>query len=69
VAPTAETTALGAAMLAAHGAGVAMQPPEAVKDDGGRVFRPSQGSADAHAALIARWRAALGATLHHAGHR
>lgn len=70
VAPTAETTALGAAMLAAQGAGLAMQPPQAVDgNDGGRVFRPSQGSAGAHAALIARWHAALGATLHHAGSR
>ena len=65
VAPTTETTALGAAMLAAQGAGVAMQPQQ----DDARVFRPSQGSADAHAALIARWHAALGATLHHAGNR
>ena len=63
VAPTAETTALGAAILAAQGAGLTMQPPE----DDGRVFRPSPGSAAAQAALIARWHAALGATLHHAG--
>jgi glycerol kinase len=62
VAPTAETTALGAALLAAQGVGMSMQ----TADDDGRVFQPSGG---AHDALIAHWRAALHATLDHARQR
>ncbi len=61
LAPTAETTALGAAMLAARGAGI----PVTNSAGGSRSFQPADGSSSA---LIARWRAALHATLDHAQH-
>jgi glycerol kinase len=62
VAPSAETTALGAARLAARGVGIAMQTAA----DNGQVFLPTGTSGDA---LIAQWRAALHATLDHAQQR
>jgi glycerol kinase len=49
-----ESTALGAARLAARGAGLALSPSAA----GTRTFRPSI-SADQRAAALARWRAAV----------
>ena len=62
VAPAAETTALGAARLAALGAGIALQTAA----DDGRLYLPSGASGDA---LIAQWRAALHATLDHVQQR
>ncbi|HEY9194552.1 MAG TPA: glycerol kinase GlpK [Methyloversatilis sp.] len=62
VAPGAETTALGAALLAARGVGADMRAP----DDSGHLFEPADRRQDA---LIAQWRAALHATLDHAQSR
>jgi glycerol kinase len=62
VAPGAETTALGAALLAARGIGADMRTP----DDSGRLFEPADRRQDA---LIEQWRAALHATLDHAQSR
>ncbi|MBU0602602.1 MAG: glycerol kinase GlpK [Gammaproteobacteria bacterium] len=60
IAATAETTALGAALLAAHGAGIEMVPPER----GARSHAARDLPVDE--ALLARWRAALHSTLQHA---
>ncbi|MGC4404117.1 glycerol kinase GlpK [Methyloversatilis sp. MC4-4] len=60
VAPTQETTALGAALLAARGCGVDMSLPEG----DGRAFEAQQH--DLHARLAPRWRAAIAATLDYA---
>ncbi|MBV5285213.1 MAG: glycerol kinase GlpK [Methyloversatilis discipulorum] len=60
VAPTQETTALGAALLAARGCGVDMSLPEG----DGRAFDAQQH--DLHARLAPRWQAAIAATLSYA---
>ena len=60
VAPTQETTALGAALLAARGCGVDMSLPEG----DGRAFEAQQH--DLHARLAPRWQAAIAATLSYA---
>jgi len=60
VAQTPETTALGAALLAARGCGVDMSLPEG----DGRAFEAQQH--DLHARLAPRWRAAIAATLDYA---
>ncbi|MDP3873637.1 MAG: glycerol kinase GlpK [Methyloversatilis sp.] len=57
VAPTAETTALGAALLAARGAGVAMHPA----DEAAQRYEPRRDAAPD--ALIRQWQAALRSTL------
>jgi glycerol kinase len=55
-----ETTALGAALLAARGCGVDMSLPEG----DGRAFEAQQH--DLHARLAPRWQAAIAATLSYA---
>jgi len=62
VAPTAETTALGAALLAARGCGLDMALP----DSGGRSFVPQDSTLAT--ALLPRWRRAVSATMQMAGH-
>ncbi|WP_374337490.1 glycerol kinase GlpK [Methyloversatilis sp.] len=57
VAPTAETTALGAALLAARGCAVDMQAPTSAN----REFRPSDDTLRER--LLPRWQAAVSATL------
>lgn len=60
VAPTQETTALGAALLAARGCDVDMSPPEG----DGRIFEVRQ--TDLYDHLGPRWQAAIAATLAYA---
>ena len=57
VAPTAETTALGAALLAARGCGLDMALPET----GGRSFEPQDDTLAT--ALLPRWQQAIAATM------
>ena len=62
VAPTAETTALGAALLSARGCGLDMTLP----DTGGRSFQPQDRTLAA--ALRPRWQRAVSATMLMAAH-
>ncbi|EGK72235.1 Glycerol kinase [Methyloversatilis universalis FAM5] len=62
VAPTAETTSLGAALLAARGCGLDMTLP----DSGGRSFQPQDRTLAA--ALLPRWQRAVSATMQMAAH-
>jgi glycerol kinase len=60
VAPTPETTALGAARLAAGGVGLEIRSPHA----NGREYAPTTDAGNE--ALLARWHAAVSSTLAHA---